>query len=48
VGILADVQQDDQHTLEAHAGQPLAESRYAVGVMAFQVAQTFDWVYTLR
>ncbi len=35
--ILADVEEDDQHTVEPHVGQPLAEGNDAVGVVAFQV-----------
>jgi len=38
VGILADVQEDDEGAVQTHAGQPLAEGSDAVGVVAFQVA----------
>jgi hypothetical protein len=38
VDVLADVEEGDQHAVEAHAGQPLAEGRHAVGIVAFQVA----------
>jgi hypothetical protein len=41
VDVLADVEKDDQHAVETHAGQPLAEGGDAIGVVAFQVVQTF-------
>ena len=47
VDVLADVQEDDEDAGWVQLGQALAEGGDAVGVVAFQVAQTFFWWYTL-